>query len=63
MELIFWVYTNSGIKVGQFGVDGIDWSTEAGQAISEQMIAKTLYLWCVQEGLDPEQHNCCVAGK
>ena len=63
MEVMFWVYTNNGIKIGEFGVAGIDWSTEAGQAYSEQMIAKTLYLWCVNQELDPQQYNCCVAGK
>jgi hypothetical protein len=54
----WWVYTNSGIKVGEFAFEAIE-----NEDANYQMAQKTLYLWCIKEGLDPAAHNMCGAAK
>jgi hypothetical protein len=54
----WWIYTNDGIKVGEFAFEAYE-----DDDVNYQMAQKTLYLWCIEKGLDPEAHNICGAGK
>lgn len=59
MGTAFWVYTNDGIKVGKFVVDGLDWNNDDAEAKLEAALQQ----WCTQQGVERSEYNCCVAGK
>lgn len=55
----FWVYTNSGIKVGKFVCDNLNWDNDD----AESTLEAAMQLWCTQQGVERSEYNCCVAGK
>lgn len=59
-ETMWWVYTNDGRRVGEFGVMMSDEDFETG---NYGLVEKTFNLWCWQNNLSAEEYNYCTAGK
>lgn len=54
----WWVYTNGGIKIGEFGVM---MSNEDFATANFDLVHKTFNLWCWQNNLSADEHNFCIA--
>lgn len=55
----YWIYTNDGRRVGEFTVNVI--SMICGFMTEEQFVAFKFRQACKRQGLDPQQHNHCIA--
>ena len=57
----YWIYTNEGVKVGQFEVSII--SLISGFMTEEQFIKAKFQRACERQSLDPAAHNYCIAAE
>jgi len=55
----YWIYTNEGVKVGEFNVSII--SMVSGFMTEEQFIAYKFRQACERQSLDASGHNFCIA--
>ncbi len=55
----YWIYTNVGVKVGEFQVSII--SLICGFMTEEQFIKAKFQRACEAQSLDPAGHNFCIA--
>lgn len=54
-----WIYTNDGHRVGAFKVSIIDMI--CGFMTEDEFVAFKFRQACERQGLDPKQHNHCIA--
>lgn len=59
MAEMYWIYTNVGVKVGQFEVDIV--SMIMSFMTEEQYISFKFRQVCERQGLDADDHNFCIA--
>ena len=55
----YWIYTNEGVRIGQFNVDII--SMISGSMTEDEFIAYKFRQACERQGLDATAHNFCIA--
>lgn len=57
----YWIYTNAGVKVGQFNVCNIGMIIEF--MTEQQFIAHKFHEACRYMRIDPRQHSYCIAAE
>ena len=55
----YWIYTNVGVKVGEFNVSII--SMVSGFMMEDEFIAYKFRQACQRLNIDPTAHNFCIA--
>lgn len=55
----YWIYTNEGVKVGEFNVDVVSMITS--YMMEDEFIAAKFSQACQSQGIDPTDHNYCIA--
>lgn len=55
----YWIYTNEGVKVGEFKVSVI--GLLSGFMTEEEFVKARFQRACEHQGLDPADHNYCIA--
>lgn len=62
--ITYWIYTKSGVKVGEFSISETAMAAGVELMGSEDKVVKARFqVACLGLGLNPKTHNKCIAAQ